>query len=275
MLKLIPFRKRDRALDKSKARSQASRTQPKQDFKLHVSKRFVVIAVVFVAISLLVALVPKEQWLPIERIRITGEFRQLDTDKLQAELKPYLGAGFFSVDIKKIQNLVGQQPWISEVSVRRVWPSKIVVAVVEKQAFARWDDKHLLSNRAEVFEADTKEFKDLPLINGYQGQSEQLLQNYLSLKQKFEASGIQLSSLREDGKGSISLLLNGHLKVNLGTEDTEDKIANLLAVYPLQIKPKTELIKYIDFRYSNGFAIAWKKEDSQQLSDRKRGNKNV
>jgi cell division protein FtsQ len=275
MLKLIPFRKRSKVETKPKSRAQASRMQQKESFQLHISKRYVVMALVFVALGLAVALVPREQWLPIEKITISGDFRQLDTDKLQQQLKPYLGAGFFSVDIQKIQDRVSQQPWIEEVSVRRVWPSKVVVSVIEKQAFARWDDSHLLSTRAEVFEAESKAFMQLPLINGYVGHSAELLQQYLKLKQEFAGKGIQLSALSEDSKGALSLLLDDQLKVNLGTEETEQKINKMLAVYPMQIKPRKEFIKYIDFRYSNGFAIAWKKDNQQQISDTKRGNKNV
>ncbi len=275
MLKLIPFIKRSKAEKKPKSRAQASRMQQKESIQLHISKRYVVMALVFIALGLAVALVPREQWLPIEKITITGEFRQLDTDKLQQQLKPYLGAGFFSVDIQKVQDQVSQQPWIEEVSVRRVWPSTVVVSVIEKQAFARWDDSHLLSTRAEVFEAESKAYMHLPLIHGYAGQSAELLQQYMKLKQKFAEKGIQLSALSEDSKGALSLLLDDHLRVNLGTDETEQKIYKMLAVYPMQIKPRKDFIKYIDFRYSNGFAIAWKKDNQQQISDMKRGNKNV
>ncbi len=276
MLKLIPFRKSAKVAEKPRSRAQASRKQQqKESFQLHIRKSYVVIALVFIALGLVVALVPREQWLPIEKIRITGEFRQLDTVKLQQQLKPYLGAGFFSVDIQKIQDQVSQQSWIEEVSVRRVWPSKIVVSVIEKEAFARWDESHLLSTRARVYEADSKAFMHLPLIHGYVGQSAELLQRYLELKQKFAEKGIQLSALSEDSKGALSLLLDEHLKVNLGTDETEQKIYKMLAVYPMQIKPRKDFIKYIDFRYSNGFAIAWKKQNQQQISDMKRGNKNV
>lgn len=275
MLRLIPFRKRATAEAKPRMRSQASRMQPKESFQLHISKRYVVLAAVMMMLGLLLALVPREQWLPIENIRISGEFRQLDTDKLQQQLKPYLGAGFFSVDIQKIQDQVSQQAWIEEVSVHRVWPGKIEVSVTEKQPFARWDETHLLSTRAEVFEADSKAFMQLPLINGYVDQSAQLLQRYLTLKQKFDEQGIQLTALTEDRKGSLSLLLNDQLKVSLGTDETELKILNMLALYPMHIKPKQEFIEYIDFRYSNGFAIAWKADTQQKMSDMKRGNKNV
>jgi cell division protein FtsQ len=274
MFKLNPFGRRKGAA-KQPVRKQASRKQQKENFKLNINRRYVAIAVVVCALAMVIAVLPREQWLPIEKIRITGEFRQLDTDKLQQQLKPYLGAGFFSVDIEQIQEQVSQQPWIEEVSVRRLWPSKIVVSVIEKQAFARWDDSHLLSTRAEIFAADSKAFSDLPMVHGYAGQTAELLQQFLELKQQFGEYGIQLSALTEDSKGSLSLLLDDHLKVNFGTEETRQKIDKMLMVYQMQIKPKTELIKYIDFRYSNGFAIAWKKDKQQQLSDMKRGNKNV
>ena len=285
MISLNPFSWRKKAGSKQSARRQAGKTQAsrnqasrnkqQESFRVKVNPRYVWVAVVLGLVAVVIAALPREQWLPIEKIRISGEFRQLDTERLQQQLKPYLGAGFFSVNIQQIQDQVSQQEWIEEVSVRRVWPSKIVVSVIEKQAFARWDDEHLLSTRAEVFKADSAAFKALPLIHGYEGQSSELLQQFLHLEQTFATHGIQLSSLTEDSKGSLSLLLDEHLKVNFGTDETEQKIQKMLTVYPMQIKPKTEFIKYIDFRYSNGFAIAWKEDVQQQLSDRKRGNKNV
>ena len=258
-----------------KARAQAQRNQQKESFQLHIRKRYVVLAVLLMVIALLISLVPREQWLPIEKIRITGEFRQLDTDRLQQQLKPYLGQGFFSVDIQQMQDLIAQQAWIREVSVRRVWPSQIMVDVVEREAFARWDDQHLLSNRAQIFAAQGKAFQHLPLINGYAEESAQLLQTYVRYRQQFGQYGIKLSALHEDGKGSVRLLLDDHLRVNLGTDDVDQKINNMLAVYPMQIKPKTQQIEYIDFRYSNGFAIAWKNENQQKLSETLRSIKNV
>ncbi len=280
MFKLNPFSRRKDAAHKvpvraQASRMQASRTRQKPGFKLQINTRYLVIAAAVALLALVVASLPREQWLPIEKIRITGEFRQLDTARLQQQLKPYLGAGFFSVNIQQIQDQVSQQAWIEEVSVRRVWPSRIVVSVIEKQPFARWDEAHLLSTKAEVFEADSSAFMDLPLIHGYADESAELLQQYLALKQKFASHSIQLSALTEDSKGSLTLLLDQQLKVNFGTDETEQKIEKMLTVYPIQIKPSTASIKYIDFRYSNGFAIAWKEDKQQQLSDRKRGNKNV
>jgi cell division protein FtsQ len=181
------------------------------------------------------------------------------------------------VDIQRIQQQVNRQPWIRDVSVRRVWPSQIVVSVIERNAYARWDEKRLISTRGVVFEADTQQFDKLPLINGYVGKSVALLQQYVELKQRLSGHGIELNELREDNKGALSLLLDKQLRVSLGSHDNEQKIRHLLAVFPGHIRPRSERIEHIDFRYNNGFAIAWKDEEEarQQASEQKRSNKNV
>ncbi|MBC8210971.1 MAG: FtsQ-type POTRA domain-containing protein [Gammaproteobacteria bacterium] len=214
--------------------------------------------------------------LPIERIKISGEFKQLNSDLIERQLSVYLGQDFFSVDIQSIQHLIGQQPWVQTVSIKRIWPNLLQVNVREKKAFARWDDDQLLSTQAEIFSARVADFASLPKINGYSGKTAELLRSYLNLQRQLVGLNIVVTEFREDSKGALSLLLNQTLKVNIGSEQSDMKIRHLIAVYPEQIKPKTEQIKYIDFRYSNGFAIAWKDEYQKQQDEiMQRGNNNV
>ena len=71
------------------------------------------------------------------------------------------------------------------------------------------------------------------------------------------------NKLKKDGKGSLRLLLNDTLTVSLGSDDSGRKIDQLLAVYEQQIKGREREIRYIDFRYSNGFAVRWQQTDTQ------------
>lgn len=231
---------------------------------------------VLVMIFSLPMVMAKTQWLPIEKIILSGQFVQLKTDVLEKKLKPYLGKGFFSVDIKEIQASLVLQPWIAKVSVRRVWPDQINVSVEEKRAVARWDDMNLLSDRAVIFKQESSMFNHLPKVNGYREQSGELLTRYGKLQKQFSALGLQVNELNEDGKGATNLLINEQIRINLGSENNEQKIKHLLAVYKKQIQPESEHIRYIDFRYSNGFAIAWKENYLQQRAKtKKRGNRNV
>ena len=158
---------------------------------------------------------------------------------------------------------------------RRVWPSQVRVSVLERQAYARWDDTHLLSNRGVVFEADSAGFETLPRVHGYRDQSVELLQRFVALRQRFYEAGIELSELHEDSKGALNLVLDGKLKVSLGSDRNAYKVDHMLAVYGPQIRPHKARIKHIDFRYNNGFAIAWKEDPKEPSAAKKRGKENV
>jgi cell division protein FtsQ len=254
---------------------QASRKMKREGFNIRMNKTVLLSVVMICVIGLLVTLLPKQNIMPIEKIRITGNFRYLETQKIEKHLQDYLGDGFFSVDIKSIQHQISQQPWIKKVSVRRVWPDLIAVHLLEKEAFARWDETHLLDRDAIIFTAESKKFQQLPLINGYSGNSRQLLQRFVELRQQFSNQKIELSGLIEDSKGALRLLLNNQLSVSLGSENNDQKIQHLLMVYQQQIQQRSQHIKHIDFRYSNGFAIAWKKEYLEKTGQLQRGSKNV
>ncbi|MCK4709620.1 MAG: cell division protein FtsQ/DivIB, partial [Gammaproteobacteria bacterium] len=229
-----------------------------------------------VVILSVIFMLPNDDIFPIDKVLVSGDYKQINKSNINKKLHAYLGKGFFAIDIKSIQQSISLEPWIKTVSVKRIWPSELHVHLIEKTAVARWDKDHLLSQQAVIFEADSKQFSHLPLISGYSGRSRQLLHRYSEMQQEFSRHGIQISEMSEDSKGALSLLLNKKLKVNIGSENNEIKIQHLLAVYSQQIKPRVEKIKHIDFRYSNGFSIAWKEELTEQLDGaKKRSNKNV
>jgi len=272
---MINLFKRESVKKSQKNNKQARRNVKREAIKVQLNNKVLALVAVGFTLALIIGLLPKQNWLPIEKIRISGNFKYLDTTVIERQLEDYLGHGFFSVDIQHIQQQISQQPWIKMVSVRRVWPDLISVDVKEKQAFARWSQTQLLDNEAVIFSADSSQFGDLPLINGYSGNSEKLLKRYVQLKQQFSGQDITLSEIKVDSKGALTLLLNNQLKVSLGSDHNDQKIYHMLTVYSKQIQSRSQHIEHIDFRYSNGFAIAWKKEYLEQLGQLQRGNKNV
>ena len=266
---------------KARKKSQASRNQAHESIELAWLQQFftakvVAILIIFAALFSIPFLLPSDDVLPIDKIVVSGEYQHINKVRMNTELRSYLGKGFFSVDIKSIQQSISLEPWIKTASVKRIWPGQLHINLIEKKAVARWDSEHLLSKQAVIFEADSKQFSDLPRINGYPGQSLELLQRYSQMQLNFSRHGILISEMSEDSKGSLSLLLNKKIKVSIGSENNEMKLKYLLAVYPQQIKPRIEQIEHIDFRYNNGFAIAWTEDYIKQLDDAKKGsNKNV
>jgi len=266
---------------KSKTKIQARKNHTREAveilwLKQFFTKKVSIVFLLLVSVFTIPFMLPTDDLFPIQKIKLSGVFKQLDSKVMESQLAPYLGNGFFSVDIRNVQFRLSQEPWIQTVSVKRIWPDQLHIHVKEKNAFARWDKSHLLSSQAEIFKADSEQFLKLPKITGYYGQTKDLLQKYRLMEQEFLTHGISINEMTEDNKGALRLVLNNELKVNIGSENNDQKIKHLLAVYHKQIKPRAIHIKHIDFRYNNGFAIAWKQDYLDQPEKKvKRGSKNV
>jgi cell division protein FtsQ len=200
------------------------------------------------------------QMLPIRNIQLQGSFENLDQREVEATLRDYIGQGFFSLDIHQLQQALKDKPWTESVSVRRIWPDTLRVIIREKEPVARWDDKHLLSASAVVFKADSSRFKQLPRVHADNHSPAWALRQFNRLQERFEAVDERLVALAVDSRGALDVELINGLKIKLGRDEIEHKVDRLVRIYHAQILPRREQIERLDLRYSNGFAVAWKKE---------------
>ncbi len=275
-MKLLPW-KRDKAdgatAARRRKRPQAQRQQPAQPlFDWRPPRWLVASSGLLLLFGSIVWYLPKEQWLPIDSIRLVGRFEHVNRQALQERLQPYLGQGFFTVDIKGLHRRVDSLPWVRESRIRRVWPNRLELRVIERRPVARFDDGRLIDRNGELFAADAAAFSQLPLIRGYAGDSRELLEHFARVRPRFAALGLEIRDWIEDDKGSLRLRLSNGIDLKLGSRNRDDKIAQFLMVYPLYIAPQQERIRAIDFRYSNGFAVAWKKTGANSPRGQRQDN---
>jgi cell division protein FtsQ len=204
-----------------------------------------------------------EQILPIRTIQLSGTFKNLDQQEVESTLQQYLGQGFFSFDIHHLQQTLHDNSWTQLVSVRRIWPDKLRITIEEKTPVARWDDQHLLSDSASVYRADTGAFSHLPIVHAANHPPAWALQQFYRLQARFNGVEERLMALQVDSRGALDVDLINGLKIKLGRKDIDRKIDRLVSIYMQQILPRREQIQRLDLRYSNGFAVAWKKEALQ------------
>jgi cell division protein FtsQ len=204
-----------------------------------------------------------EQLLPIRTIQLSGTFENLDRQEVESLLQQYIGQGFFSLDIYRLQQTLYARAWTDSVSVRRVWPDKLRVLIKEKKPVARWDDRHLLSDSARVYLADTGPFGHLPLVHAANHQPSWVLAQFYRLEARFNSVDERLMALQVDSRGALDVELINGLQIKMGRGNIDHKIDRLVRIYLQQILPRREQIRRLDLRYSNGFAVAWKKEALQ------------
>ncbi len=201
-----------------------------------------------------------DQVLPIRSIQLTGTFENLDQREVETVLQSYIGQGFFSLDIHQLQQTLKANSWTDSVSVRRIWPDKLRVTVTEKKPIARWDDEHLLSDSAKVFAAHSADFGRLPLVHAANHEPAWVMRQFQKLQASFNRVDERVVSLKVDSRGALDVELINGLQIKLGRAEIDRKIERLVNIYQQQILPRREQIERIDMRYSNGFAVAWKKE---------------
>lgn len=201
-----------------------------------------------------------ERVLPIRSIQLAGSFEYLDQGEVEQALRSYIGEGFFSLDIRALQQDLNARPWAESVSIRRIWPDKLRVTITEKKPVARWDERHLLSASARVYPADTAPFAHLPLVHAEGHGPDWALRQFYALESRFDSVDEHLVAMHVDNRGAIDVELINGLQIKLGRSEIQRKIDRLAMIYDAQILPRREQIERLDLRYSNGFAVAWKKE---------------
>ena len=202
----------------------------------------------------------KDVFLPVEAIQVSGSFEYIDQKEIETSLQSFVGEGFFSLDIHALRKILNDKPWTQSVSIRRVWPNRINIAIVEKTPVARWDDHRLISDKAVVYTANTENFQNLPVIHSMTTDPAQLLSQYYRLSDRFQALNETVLSLRQDSRGALDIDLENDLTIKVGRDGIDHKIDRLITIYEREIQPRRLQIRQLDLRYANGFAVAWKKE---------------
>src|SRR5690606_34339831 len=89
-----------------------------------------------------------------------------------------------------------QMPWVTNTFVRRYWPDRIDITIVEKNAIARWNDQGLLSDSGEIFAPLQDSFPNgLPVLIGPDGQQVVMLQFFNQINRLFQPLHARIAHL--------------------------------------------------------------------------------
>jgi cell division protein FtsQ len=237
----------------------------KSEFRWHRSYNWLLLLMPFIGLGIYLSY--QDTLMPIRTIQLSGTFQYIDQKEVESTVQQFIGEGFFSLDIRRVQKTLSDKPWTDSVSIRRVWPDRLKIEIVEKSPVARWDKDHLLSDKAIVYRAKTRAFGDLPLVYTAAGNPGQMLHLYYRFASQFAGLNETVVAISKDRRGALDMRLANGLKIKVGRSDIERKIARFATIYRQQIQPRQAEIQQLDLRYSNGFAVAWKKEILQNRDE--------
>lgn len=195
---------------------------------------------------------------PIRSVRVGGQLDHVSRRELELAIAPHLGDGFFGANVQRIADAARTLPWVASISVRRVWPDSLHIAVIERQAVARWGADGLVAATGEVFTPKrTGPVDHLPLLSGPDGTSQRLL---IALREATErldgvGGGIAELSLSEHGIWRIQSARG----IEIVFRDQQfAALSELARLYEPLLGRSTGRVAGIDLRYTNGFSVRWK-----------------
>jgi len=203
---------------------------------------------------------------PVSRVAVTGNLKHLDRQLLVARVQPLLaGEGFMTVDLEAIRAALLELPWVADVSIQRLWPDQLMIAVSEQEAIARWGKDGLLNRRGEVFRPQPLgDISKLPALFGPDGMSADVVARYAEMRALLAEQNLALASLGSDERGSWSAILQNGVVLRLGTGDVLKKMRRFLRIYRDELREQLDKVAYIDLRYGNGLAVGWKQDNLER-----------
>jgi len=206
----------------------------------------------------------RSPWLNIRAIQLEGELQRNSVASIRANATPRLQGNLLAIDLERARAAFEAVPWVRQATLRRVWPDRLAVQLVEHRPVALWlgDDGNarLVNDRGEVFEANVGDVEDeaLPEFSGPAGSALQMLALYRRLAPLFAPYKLQPVSLQLSGRGSWSVELDSGATLRLG-RGSEDELAERAERFLRSIGQVTERfqrdLEYADLRHADGYAV--------------------
>jgi cell division protein FtsQ len=194
----------------------------------------------------------------IREVVITTPLIHASGAHLESVVREELAGTFFTLNLDRAGHALTQVPWVRSVGLRRQWPRRLEIDVVEHQPLARWNDAALVDAGGDVFSADWD--GDLPQFIGPDGQSPTVLARYREWSAMLAPLGLSVQTLTLSPRGGWEIGAmdgRGPLTIELGRDDPTSRLARFVAAHDRTIGALARAgrhIEQVDLRYRNGFA---------------------
>jgi len=198
--------------------------------------------------------------LTIKSIVVTGDLKILDKNQLQPVIEKFSKTNLYLLDEKGMEQQIEDNPWVHSASMTHVWPDKLVVKIFEQQPVAYWGDDAMLAENGEIIDAVLEDKKGiLPVLYSPEDKGRNMATGFLKIRDMMKDFPVKLAEFKEDARGSWKIKLKNGMTLKIGREFQEKRLKRFMVGYRQSLKNVIDKISIVDLRYTNGFAVKWKK----------------
>ena len=171
-------------------------------------------------------------WLAADKVAVTGTTTTLSATEVESAAHVPLGTPLFRVDLSRIRTAVAALPAVKTVSVRRVWPHTVAIAIRERQPVAcRYHDGawQVLDLQGVAFRASAARPPGLPVLAVDASSPDDLLQQTAEVAAALPAAlAWQTRRITATTMDSIDLHLKRGSVVRWGSATDSDRKVEVL-----------------------------------------------
>ena len=196
---------------------------------------------------------------PVRSVVITSSLQRLGREEVESMITAAIDGGFLSLDIDGLCAVLETHPWIDQATVRRYWPGRIEVSIVEEVAIARWGADNYVNQRGRILPRDkVSGLDDLPLLSGPEERVEEVMREYRDISELLSSQGLRVSEFGVDEHQRWRLRLRDGIAVTLGRERLLSRVRRFMRVWEDELQARRDDIQSVDARYENGVAVLWR-----------------
>lgn len=190
---------------------------------------------------------------PLRAVELSTPVKHASRPDIEAVLAQ-AGGNFFAAGIAELRAALEQLPWVRRASVRRVWPDRLVVAIEEHVALARWGNEALVNTHGERFAGTTQ--AQLPVFLAPAGTEAEVTRRFARFRDVLAPLGTPLERVVLTPRHAWQLRLANGLQIMLGrdAELAEQRLQRFVGLYPSALGARQPANEVVDLRYPNGFA---------------------
>jgi cell division protein FtsQ len=194
----------------------------------------------------------------LRQVVIEGPLLRASPAHLEAVIREELQGTFFTLRLPEARASLQRVPWVKAVALRREWPDRLRLTLIEHQPLARWTEGTLIDTEGEVFNAEF--MGDLPQLTGPEDSAALVAARFRAYGATLAPRSLAISELRLSARGGWQLRTAGRaaLAIELGRNEPDARLSRFVAYYTQTIGALARAgtrVDYIDLRYRNGFAV--------------------
>lgn len=225
--------------------------------QLNMVAMIVSLAAMVMLVWAVVTWLARQPTFAFRQVVIEGPLVRVNPAHLEAVVREELKGTFFTMRLDDARTSLQRAPWVRRIALRRQWPNRLEVVVLEHQPLARWNDAALVNTEGEVFAADFD--GDLPQFTGPEGSAEEVTTRFRSFSAALQPVQLAIGELSLSSRGGWQLVTAADppMTIQLGRSSPGDRLARFVANYATTIGALARngtRVNYVDLRYRTGFA---------------------